>query len=1052
MQEQVPGADDAPGGLTLPEVLPEVPYLVCAPDGVVLRTNSALLKLAGLREPGEVCGRAIDELLTGSGDALRLLGALGEIAVRATRWDLPGCGERAVLLTDCSDLIELTESLGAETRRFEQVQRIARMAFWEYDRDSGRTTWSTFAFEAMGLTPDAVTPSLTDSLDHIHPDDRESFQQNWEEVVAGKDQVDLAYRLVSDTGDELMMRGVAVPAEQSERGGNRVAGYVRDVTDQWRAEQAVATERANLLQAQRIARLGSWSLELATGELQRSEVLLELYHEVGVEPDDDVLANVHPDDRRKMRAGLDGLIRSPSPGPFEAEVRGDKGGRVYVSRVQPVCNTEGEPIRLQGTIQDITQRRLLELQLSADRRKLCAAQEAASVGTWEWNPETGEVIASEMLRELGGISTDEQVSLDFFLRMIHHEDRARAAATWDRLAENREPSTVEFRLERRDGSIRIMRMQAGFGEGALGDSVVVGTWRDVTEQRMAETRMLRSSQRFTDLVALTPVGIGLFDDKERLLDANDALCMLLGYSLDELRGGTMQELLHTEQGGSHPTTVAEIYTDLTKKHRVPEAHFLRSDGESVYCEVHLATSVQDDGRRFWIAVFMDITEQRKAANTLRHQATHDELTGLPNRLAAKELLANLLDVAEDDPVPDIAVLFCDIDNFKRINDSLGHDAGDELLVTLAHRLEDGLPRGCSAARFSGDEFVIICADLGAVGGVDALANKVSALLRNAVPVRGQLVRATASIGAAIPTGGESGVDLLRFADAAMFEAKRRGAGRVATANAKLIANAELQVQLEGQLREAITGEGLTLHYQPVVGVDGTVLTAEALVRWQHPERGLLGPDMFLPVAEQGDLLGELDRWVLRTALREAAGWPEVNGRKASVAINLSALIPGMPGFVDTITDLIAEAGIPAQRVILELVETSLVDLPSRGRAAMTALIERGLRFAVDDFGTGYSSLARLKDLPAQIIKVDRQFVSGVGSDPSDFAVARAVVDMARAMGRSCVAEGVETAIQFNVLRGVGVDAYQGWLFAKPLPGKEFATVLRAGPLAVPPAR
>ncbi|HEX9338951.1 MAG TPA: EAL domain-containing protein, partial [Pseudonocardiaceae bacterium] len=482
-------------------------------------------------------------------------------------------------------------------------------------------------------------------------------------------------------------------------------------------------------------------------------------------------------------------------------------------------------------------------------------------------------------------------------------------------------------------------------------------------------------------------------------------------------------------------------------HRIPQQVLVRADGEPVYCELHVAMSVQDDGRRFWLVVFQDITERRRTAEALRHQATHDELTGLPNRFAVNELLGELLGGPDWTKV---AVLFCDIDNFKRVNDSLGHDAGDELLVALARRLEGGLPAGCTVARLSGDEYVIICADIDAVGGVHTLANRVSTLLRTAVPVHGQLVRVTATIGAAMPNGGpNTGADLLRFADAALFDAKKRGAGRVALASAALIASADRQVHLEGQLREALAADGLVLHYQPVVGPDGVMQTAEALVRWPHPDRGMLAPDVFLPVAEQGGLMRELDRWVLRGALREAATWPAHCGKPVAVAVNLAGLVPGDPEFVDIVANAVLEAGIEWDRVVLELVETSLIDLPSRTRTAMAELVGRGVRFAVDDFGTGYSSLARLKELPAQIIKVDRRFVAGVGNDSSDFAVASAVVDMSRAMGRSCVAEGVETATQFHVLRGMGVDAYQGWLFSRAVPVRDFHALLTAGALPVP---
>jgi diguanylate cyclase (GGDEF)-like protein/PAS domain S-box-containing protein len=581
--------------------------------------------------------------------------------------------------------------------------------------------------------------------------------------------------------------------------------------------------------------------------------------------------------------------------------------------------------------------------------------------------------------------------------------------------------------------------------------VVQGALAAERAELLEAQRIGRIGSFSLDLLALAPVGIGLFDNSARLLDANDALCELLGYPMEELRGREVRTLLHPDELGRYERDSAAIWADEEHPHTVPESRLRRADGRSVYCEVHLASSVADDGNRFWLAVFSDVTEAREAAEALRYRATHDELTGLPTRFAAKELLGQLLESAGG-TAPDVAVLFCDIDNFKRINDSLGHDAGDEVLVSLARRLENGLPSGALAARLSGDEFLIVCPDLDAAGGVEALTRRVSAVLREPVPVRGQLVRASASIGAAVPEGGEAGVDLLRFADTAMFEAKRRGPGRVTTASATSVANAEGQVRAEGQLREALAGAGpsrLVLHYQPVVAACGRLLAAEALVRWAHPERGLLAPEEFLPVAEEGDLLGELDRWVLRTALAHAATWPEVAGRRPSIAVNLAALTPGQPGFEDILAETIAESGIDARRVALELVETKVVDLSARGRAAMQALTARGVRFAIDDFGIGYSSLARLKNLPARTIKVDRQFTAGVADDASDRALARAVVDMARAMSRRCVAEGVESSAQFEVLRRMGVDGYQGWLFAKALPHDELAEVLAAGSIPAP---
>ncbi|MBB4963233.1 bifunctional diguanylate cyclase/phosphodiesterase [Saccharothrix violaceirubra] len=1030
--------------------LPEGPAFLCDHKGVVMRANDAAVALALVGSAEVLVGRALGALLAGDPVDLRLRRADGTmLPVRVARYPVPGTGLQAVLLVDVSDLATAAEELRDEQRRLRAVQRVAQIGSWEYDPITGVTVWSESHYEMMGLRRDETTPGAQAVLDVVHPDDRDMVAGYWANRELDGHPIDIVYRIILPNGDLRWIRGVAEAKLRSDGRTQFITGYIRDITDQWRSDRALATERARLLEAQRIARIGSWTYEVVTGAVHRSDVLLELYAELGILPDEDLLCGVCEDDRPKVEDLRRRLLRAKDGSTVETEVRGVFGDRVYVCRARPEFEA-GRLNRLHGTVQDVTEARAMERQLRDDRRRLADAQRAAQLGVWEWNVHTGAVVWSEMMSELFAVPADEPTSYATYLDLVHPDDRTWVDAQWQQLVVDRVPVQCEHRIVRRDGRVRIFRSYGVVVVGPDGKPLAVGTAQDITEQRAAETRMKRSSQRFADLVSMAPVGIGLFDEGERLVDANDALCDLLGMELEELRGMTSEQLTDPGDHADRAAMAARMTAlGAGHTHKVPQRVLLRPDGVQVYCELHITLSVQDDGRRFWLIVFQDITERRRTAEALRHQATHDELTGLPNRALVKELLGTLL---ESPDRAKVGVLFCDIDNFKRVNDSLGHDAGDELLVALARRLEGGLPDGCTAARLSGDEYVIICENLDHVGGVDELATRVAGLLRTAVPVHGQLVRVSASIGAAVPNGSRvTGNDLLRFADAAMFEAKRAGAGRVSLASAALIASADRQVHLEGQLRDALASDGLALHYQPVVGADGSVYTAEALIRWPHPDRGLLPPDVFLPVAEQGDLMRELDRWVLRTALREAATWPEPGGRPVSVAVNLAGLVPGDPEFVDIVANTVAEAGIPWDRVVLELVETALVDLPSRVRHSMGELVSRGIRFAVDDFGTGYSSLARLKDLPAQIIKVDRRFVSGVGSDSSDFAVARAVVDLARAMGRKCVAEGVETATQFHVLRGMGVDAYQGWLFSRPVPPKEFRAVLALGPLHIPRA-
>jgi len=867
------------------------------------------------------------------------------------------------------------------------------------------------------------------------------------DLLVGRDVTDAATNSGTEAG-VLGPDGRVVPVRTVSwqlPGTDLLVVFLIDTSDLHGADPApdtseLAGEHARLLQAQRIARIGSFVWDWAANKIRYSPGLAELFG--GRCEDADPFRHIHPEDVPPLFQRVHDMVSDLNADTLEVEFRGlpAQGALHYLCRAEIERSDWGEPLRLVGTVQEITQQRALERALRAEQHRLTQAQRVARIGTWEWDPDRDRLAWSDTLQELYGVTT-EHTTYQAFLSLVHPDDREWVDGLWRQLVVDQAPVTFEHRVLRPDAAVRTVRCHSAAIADASGGCRLVGTVQDVTEQRAAETRMMRSSQRFADLVAITPVGIGIFDDNDRLVDANEALCKLLGYDLETLRGMSSQALTHPAERTTQLRPLGTHHAGRSESYTVPQRMLLRADGDSVCCELHVSASVQDDGQRFLLVIFTDITERRRVAESLTYRATHDELTGLPNRAAIKDTLTELFASGASD----IAVLFCGVNNFKRVNDALGHDAGDELLVALARWLADGLPAGCTAGRLSGDVFVVICADVAAQGGIGSLVSHISGLLRTAIPLRGQVIRLSAAIGVAVPDDSTSGAqDLMRFADAAMYAAKRTGAGHFAMANAALIASADQQVELECELREALARDELQLNYQPVVNPDGVILSAEALIRWPHPERGMLSPDVFLPVAQLGGLMRELDRWVLRTALREARDWVSWDGRPVSVAVNLSD--PGESQFVAMVANAVADSGLPWDRLVMELLETTLIDLPSATRQAMTELVERGARFAVDDFGTGYSSLARLKELPAQIVKMDRQFVSGIGADRSDTAVVRAVVEMAHAMGRVCVAEGVETAAQFRVLRDLGVDAYQGWLFSRALPAHEFRALLHRGPL------
>jgi len=674
-----------------------------------------------------------------------------------------------------------------------------------------------------------------------------------------------------------------------------------------------------------------------------------------------------------------------------------------------------------------------------DRTWAAELERLARLGTWSLDLNTGVLARSDTLEELYrdvGLDADDPQRGGVERRQAETLRAAVAAGT------PRPEDHLEMHLP---GDV-LLSCRAEIEWSADGIPFrVVGVVRDVSDAQ-------RQAQRFADLMTVMPVGVAVLDPAGRIVSANPGLCALLGARAEQLRGISAASLAAEPPMGAHPSWLRPVPPGAQYGYRVDAAPLVRADGTTVWCELDVAGTHAEDGSTQWLMVVTDVSERRRVAELLRRAGTVDELTRLPNRAACLDLLDRLLAQPDHERV---AVVCGGLDDFQRINSSLGHEAGDDLLVTLAGRLQRDLPVTCTAARLSGDEFVVICADHAEVGGPDQLASLVADLLRTVITVHGRPVDMTASVGLAtpVPTGDVRAADLLRFAEAAMLDVKRRQRrGGIAMATDGVVSSATRALELEAELQAAIAADGLVLEYQPVVGPDGRVLSLEALVRWPHPERGLIPPGEFLPVAQRSGLLRELDRWVLRTAAAEAAGWPEAEGRTPAVAVNLAGLLPGDVDFAAEVRDAVVGGGLPWDRLVLELVETSLVALPPHALAAMAGLAEQGVRFAVDDFGTGYSSLARLKELPAQTVKVDRAFVTGVADDPVDFAVARAVVDMAHAMGRNTVAEGVETAEQFHVLRGIGVDAYQGWLFSRPLAPEQVRALLATGRLETPAAR
>jgi diguanylate cyclase (GGDEF)-like protein/PAS domain S-box-containing protein len=558
----------------------------------------------------------------------------------------------------------------------------------------------------------------------------------------------------------------------------------------------------------------------------------------------------------------------------------------------------------------------------------------------------------------------------------------------------------------------------------------------------AQRALAASEARFRAVFAGSALGIGITDLSGRLVEANPALAEMTGYPVDELRRHTIVDFIHPADAEA----VADLFEDLTagKRERFrTEQRLRRSGGEVLW--VHLAGSVIRDrggSPRYQVALVEDVTERHHLQVRLRHQATHDPLTGLPNRTLFFDRLHEVL--APGQEAARIGVCYLDLDGFKTVNDSFGHQVGDELLIAVARRLDSCVSRaGHLVARMGGDEFVILMENCGPTEEVVGLAETMLRVLAQPIRVGGRRLIVSASIGIVeSPIGGATPTDLMRSADMTLYWAKSDGKARWALFDRDRSARQVARYRLSASLAGALDRGEFFLDYQPLVAlVDGAVIGVEALVRWRHPELGVLNPERFISLAEESGMIVPLGRWVLETACRQAGRWCELAGERAPfVSVNLAVRQAQEPGLVDDVAGALDRTGLDPCRLQLELTESAVIGPAHEPLAALTALSAMGVRIAIDDFGTGYSNLTYLRSLPVHGLKLAGSFVDGLRTDGrSDAAGDRIVatlVRLAHELGLSVTAEGVETAAQADRLRAVACDAGQGWYFARPGPPNE----------------
>ena len=582
-------------------------------------------------------------------------------------------------------------------------------------------------------------------------------------------------------------------------------------------------------------------------------------------------------------------------------------------------------------------------------------------------------------------------------------------------------------------------------DGLLHVIHMLGTQIGTFYERAHTLEQLRASEeRFSNTVELAAIGISHVAPDGRFIHVNRSLCEMLGYTREELLALNVKELSHPEDRDLTDESRKKLLAGETDSIRM-EKRYIRKDGTPVWVRINIASNRAPDGTPLYdISAVEDISERKRAEERVQYLATHDEMTGLPNRTMFAQLLGHALHKARRRQGK-LAVLFIDLDRFKIVNDSLGHEAGDELLKQVAARFRAALRASDVLARLGGDEFVVLLEEVQEPQEAAQVARKLLSTAIQPIEIQGQECRVTASVGiATFPADAADAQALMKNADAAMYLAKEEGKNNYQFHSRSTNALSIERLALETNLRRALERNEFKLQYQPQVAAKtGEITGAEALLRWWNPELGAVPPARFIPLAEDTGLIVPIGRWVLNTACAQNVAWQRAGLPPIRMAVNISPRQFKDHNLIRDIAAALEQSGMTPELLELEITEGVIMHDVNQAVRQLHSIKAMGVRLAIDDFGTGYSSLAQLKRLPIDTLKVDRSFIREIPNDPEDKAITEAVIAMGKTLGVTVVAEGVETADQHDFLSSHACNELQGFLFSKPCHPEALADLLRS---------
>ncbi|MDP1929897.1 MAG: EAL domain-containing protein [Gammaproteobacteria bacterium] len=912
------------------------------------------------------------------------------------------------------------------------------------------------SLEYLGMTTTGQSESAPQKkwLELIHPDDQARVMTAWQQAVRMGAQFHEEYRICIG---ETPIRWIVDVAHPETDDDGRFVGYLGTLTDisDLRVTQQIEHELHERLQAAiESAHVGLWDLSLQTNEMWYSE---EWKQQLGYRGDEignrlsEWQTRLHPDDAEQASRALQWFIRHPDEDLHsEFRLRHKDGGYRWILSQASIFYEDGKATRILGTHTDITRIKENESNLRESRERVQHLMEASPTVLYTMRIQGQKVTpnwVSDSITRLFGYSTEEVLQQHWWSSHLHPEDRESAIQETRRLLSDGN-IRHDYRFFDKSGQMHWIRDTVRMFQNDDGQQrEAIGSWLDITEQRQEEEKMRLYAAAFDSInEGVIVTGMDLI-----IQSVNKAALSIFGYSEEELLGAKpsiFSSGRHTRKFFASMNAAllgtGAWHGEIWNRHK---------DGTVQPQWLSVSVLYNNSGKpERYVAIYTDISDLKKTEAELKYLAHYDALTELPNRILLGSRLQHALHTARRQNTG-LAVLFIDLDDFKSVNDSMGHTIGDELLVAVAGRLDSRVRDQDTLSRQGGDEFVLLAEHLKSPDEAGLIARDLLNVLKGPFILSNNVqVYAEACIGVAVyPDNGSNVEDLMRNADTAMYKAKKQGRNKFCFYEEGMGSAVIEQLELETALRQGLEKNELMLQYQPKLDlVTGAMTGAEALVRWQRPGVGMVPPDRFIPIAERSGLIVPIGEWVLRTVCQQIRAWLDAGYNPLSIAVNVSARQFRAADLHRLIVDTLQEFAVPPELISLEITETALMENAEEVREILREIKALGVGIALDDFGTGFSNMAYLSRFSLDVLKIDTSFVAEIDVDHHSRNLVDSVIDLAHNLNLRTVAEGVETEAQFEYLQEKGCDEIQGYYYSRPLDLAIFSEWLRQGGKPQPP--